>query len=255
MTKEEYLISLELALINAGVNDYEEIVEKYRKRFELAAMADMTTDEAIKMMGSVESVVKKYVVEEKSEYFDVYTFKLEDALASNIVIKKGSKPGIVINIDEELLDKLNIQHQDNKLSITDKFGKSFFRKCCGSILIEIGDNIKFDKFEISTVSCDVEVCAINTIKTVFYTVSGDFDVDKIIAEDVLLNSVSGDFNVGRIKTNEIRINTVSGDVDVSYIEAEKAIFDTVSGDINVCGKLKLKRGSSITGSINYKAVN
>ena len=178
-----------------------------------------------------------------------------DALASNIVIKKGSKPGIVINIDEELLDKLNIQHQDNKLSITDKFGKSFLRKCRGSILIEIGDNIKFDKFEISTVSCDVEVCAINTIKTIFYTVSGDFDVDKIIAEDVLLNSVSGDFNVGRIKTNEIRINTVSGDVDVSYIEAEKAIFDTVSGDINVCGKLKLKRGSSITGSINYKAVN
>ena len=255
MTKEEYLISLELALINAGVNDYEEIVEKYRKRFELAAMADMTTDEAIKMMGSIESVVKKYVGDEKSEYFDVYTFKLEDALASNIVIKRGSKSGIVVKVDEELLDKLNIQHQDNKLSITDKFGKSFFRKCRGSILIEIGDNIKFDKFEISTVSSDVEVCAINTIKTVFYTVSGDFDVDKIISEDVLLNSVSGDFNVGRIKTNEIRINTVSGDVDVSYIEAEKAIFDTVSGDINVCGKLKLKRGSSITGSINYKAVN
>ena len=255
MTKEEYLISLELALINAGVNDYEEIVEKYRKRFELAAMADMTTDEAIKMMGSVESVVKKYVGEEKSEYFDVYTFKLEDALASNIVIKRGSKPGIVINVDEELLDKLNIQHQDNKLSITDKFGKSLFRRCHGSILIEIGDNIKFDKFEISTVSCDVEVCAINTIKTSFYTVSGDFEIDKIIAEDILLNSVSGDFNVGRIKTNEIRINTVSGDADVSYIEADKAIFDTISGDINVCGKLKLKRGSSITGSINYKAVN
>jgi len=44
-------------------------------------------------------------------------------------------------------------------------------------------------------------------------------------------------------------------VEVSYIEADKAIFDTISGDINVCGKLKLKRGSSITGSINYKAVN
>ena len=255
MTKEEYLISLELALNNAGVSNVSEIVEKYRKRFELAALADMTTDEAIKMMGSVESVVKKYIDDENVEYYDVYTFKLEDALASNIIIKKGTKPGIVINVDEELLDKLNIQHQDNKLSITDKFGKSFFRRCRGSILIEIGDNIKFDKFEISTVSCDVEVCAINTIKTSFYTVSGDFDIDKISAEDILLNSVSGDFNVGRIKTNEIRINTVSGDVEVSYIEADKAIFDTISGDINVCGKLKLKRGSSITGSINYKAVN
>ena len=43
--------------------------------------------------------------------------------------------------------------------------------------------------------------------------------------------------------------------DISYIEADKAIFDTISGDIDVCGKLKLKRGSSISGSINYKAVN
>lgn len=255
MTKEEYLISLELALANAGVKDHFEIVEKYRKRFELAALADMTVDEAIKMMGSVESVVKKYVGEEKSSYFEVYTFKLDDALASEIIIKNGSKPGIVVNVDEELIDKLNIHHQDNKLLITDKFGKSFFRKCRGSILIEIGDNIKFDKFEVSTVSCDVEVSSINAIKTVFYTVSGDFDIEKIVSEDVLLNSVSGDFSVGRIKTNDIRINTVSGDVDVSYIEADKAIFDTISGDINVCGKLKLKRGSSITGSINYKAVN
>lgn len=255
MTKEEYLISLELALSNAGISNYTEIVEKYRKRFELAQLADMTIDEAIKMMGSVESVVKKYSSADKSEYFDVYTFKLDDALASDIIIKKGNKPGIVINVDEELIDKLNIQHQDNKLTITDKFGKSFFRKCRGSIMIEIGDNIKFEKFEISTVSCDVEVCAINANKASFYTVSGDFEIDKILSDDVLLNSVSGDFNVNRIKTNEIRINTVSGDVDVAFIEADKAIFDTISGDINVCGKLKLKRGSSITGSINYKAVN
>ena len=118
MTKEEYLISLELALANAGVKDHFEIVEKYRKRFELAALADMTVDEAIKMMGSVESVVKKYVGEEKSSYFEVYTFKLEDALASNIVIKRGSKPGIVINVDEELLDKLRLGFEYSSLIIT-----------------------------------------------------------------------------------------------------------------------------------------
>lgn len=255
MTKEEYLISLELALNNAGVSNVSEIVEKYRKRFELAAMADMTTDEAIKMMGSVESVVKKYVGEEKCEYFDVYTFKIDSALTKNIVVKNVKKNGISITVDDDLISYLNIHHQDNKLTISDKLTKTFFKRSRGSILVEVGENIKFDKFEISTVASDVEVGQINCIKAVFYTVSGDFDVDKIIAEDILLNSVSGDFNVGRIKTDEIRINTVSGDADVSYIEADKAIFDTISGDISVCGKLKLKRGSSITGSINYKVVN
>lgn len=255
MTKEEYLKALELALIEKGVSNYLEIVEKYRKRFELASLADMTTEEAIKMMGSIDAVVNKYCDGDKTEYYDVYTFKLEDALASEIVIRRGEKPGIVINVDEELIDKININHQEHKISITDKFAKALFRKSKGTILIEIGDNVKFDKFEIGTVSCDVEIGAINTIKCVVHTVSGDFDIEKIIAEDVSLTSVSGDFSINRIKTNEIRINTVSGDADISYIEAEKAIFDTVSGDIDVCGKLKLKRGSSISGSINYKAVN
>lgn len=255
MTKEEYLKALELALIDAKVENYEDIVEKYRKRFELATLADMSTEEAIKMMGSVESVVKKYAGDEKTEYYDIYTFKLDDAIASEIVIRNGEKPGIVINVDEELMDKLNINHQEHKISITDKFAKALFRKCRGSILIEIGDNVKFDKFEVSTVSCDVEIGSINTVKCSIHTVSGDFDIEKIIAEELTLTSVSGDFDINRIKTNEIRINTVSGDADVSYIEAEKAIFDTISGDIDVCGKLKLKRGSSISGSINYKAVN
>jgi len=94
MTKEEYLISLELALVNAGISNADEIVDKYRKRFELAALADMSVDEAIKMMGSVESVVKKYIDNENVEYYDVYTFKLEDALASNIVIKKELNLGL-----------------------------------------------------------------------------------------------------------------------------------------------------------------
>ena len=89
MTKEEYLKALELALIEKGVSNYLEIVEKYRKRFELASLADMTTEEAIKMMGSIDSVVNKYCDGDKTEYYDVYTFKLEDALASEIVIRRG----------------------------------------------------------------------------------------------------------------------------------------------------------------------
>ena len=43
--------------------------------------------------------------------------------------------------------------------------------------------------------------------------------------------------------------------DIKYIEADTAIFDTISGDINIRGNVKLKRGSSITGSINYKEMN
>ena len=255
MTKEEYLKQLELALIEKNVPDYLDIVEKYRKRFELATLADMSVEDAIKMMGSVESVVGKYLGDENTEYFDVYSFKLEDALASKIIVKKGEKGGIVINVDEELIDKLNISHQDKKVSISNKFGKSLFRKMKGTILIEIGDNVKFDKFEIGTVSSDVDVCGVNSSKCSIHSVSGDFEIEKIISDDVNLTTVSGDFKINRIKTNQIKITTVSGDANIAYIEAEKAIFETVSGDINVCGKLKLRRGTSISGTINYQAIN
>ena len=149
-----------------------------------------------------------------------------------------------------------IPFSDYSISLPRTVISEIHSSCCkGNFLIEIGDNVKFDKFEVSTVSCDVEIGSINCIKCIIHTVSGDFDIEKVIAEEVSLTSVSGDFDVNRIKTKEIKINTVSGDADISYIEAEKAIFDTISGDIDVCGKLKLKRGSSISGSINYKAVN
>ena len=69
-----------------------------------------------------------------------------------------------------------------------------------------------------------------------------------------MNSVSGDMDIVRIKTNDLKVSTISGDVDIDYVEAEVGVLDTISGDINLSGKIKLKRGSSITGSINYKVL-
>ena len=256
MNKKEYLQELETSLKNFKVENYEEIVEKYRKRFVLANDAGMTEEEAIKMMGSVESVCKKYVfTEDTTNYYDFFEFKLEDALASEIKFIRSDKDGIVVNVDEDLIDKLNINRMDHKLVINDKFAKSFFRKRKGNILIEIGPNIKFTKFDISTVSCDVEICDVEAQKFSIHNVSGDYEIEKLICDNINLTTVSGDFDINRITTKEIKISTVSGDADIRYIKADIAIFDTISGDITLCGRVKLKRGSSISGSINYKEIN
>lgn len=256
MNKNEYLQELESSLKNLNVENYEEIVEKYRKRFELANDAGMTEDEAIKMMGSVDSVCKKYVfTEDTTNYYEFFEFKIDDALATDIKFIKGDKDGIVVNVDEDLIDKLNINRMDHKLVINDKFAKSFFRKRKGNILIEIGPNIKFTKFEISTVNSDVEICDVEAHKFSVHNVAGDFSIEKLVCENISLTSVSGDFDINRITTKEIKISTVSGDANIKYIKADTAIFDTISGDITLCGRVKLKRGSSISGSINYKEVN
>lgn len=251
--KDDFLKCLELALIDANIGNYEEIIEKYKKHFETANAAGMTEEEAIKMMGPINSIVNKYIVDEEDAK-EIYTLKIDDALADKIVIAKSDKPGISITIDDVLLDKLNISRKDKKINISDKFGKSFFRKCRGTILLEIGSEITFDSFEILTVSCDVSIESVVADKCRLYTVSGDFEIEKIITKELVLNSVSGDMEIVRIKTNEIKVSTVSGDVDIDYVEAEVGILDTISGDINLSGKIKLKRGSSITGSINYKVL-
>lgn len=252
--KEKFLKELEDALIAANIGNYEEVLDKYYKHFETADAAGMTEEEAIKMMGSVQSIVNKYLGVEEENSNELYTLKIDDALASKIVIVKSDKPGISITIDDVLVDKLNISRKDNKINISDKFGKSFFRKCRGTILLEVGSEIKFDSFEILTVSCDVTIDTVTAEKCRLYTVSGDFDIEKIVSKELVLNSVSGDMDIVRIKTDEIKVSTVSGDVDIDYVEAEIGVLDTISGDINLSGKIKLKRGSSITGSINYKVL-
>ena len=251
--KDVFLKSLELALIDANIGNYEEIIKKYKKHFETANAAGMTEEEAIKMMGPINSIVNKYIVDEENTK-EIYTLKIDDALASKIVVATSEKPGISITIDDVLLDKLNITRKDNKINISDKFGKSFFRKCSGTILLEVGNEIMFDAFEIMTVNCDVTIDAVVADKCRLYTVNGDFDIEKIITKELVLNSVSGDMDIVRIKTNDLKVSTISGDVDIDYVEAEVGVLDTISGDINLSGKIKLKRGSSITGSINYKVL-
>ncbi len=255
MTKNEYLTNLEQVLIAYNIDNYQEIVEKYRKRFELAASADMTEEEAIKMMGSVESVARKYATNsDETTYTDTYSLKVDTAIVEQVIIKETDKLGIVINIDEDLTDKINISNNDKKITISDKFGKSFFRKARGRIFIEVGPNVKFDLFSINTVACDVEICSINAEKYEIKNVSGDYEIERITAEEVRLSTVSGDYDISRIKAKNLRISTVSGDADVSYLDIENAIFDTISGDIEVSGKILNKKGSSISGNINYTEI-
>ncbi len=255
MTKTEYLNNLEQVLIAYKIDNYQEIVDKYRKRFELATMADMTEEEAIKMMGSVESVVRKYAnLSEETTYTDIYNLKIDNALAEEIIVEKTNKQGIVINVDEELADRIKINNIDKKITISDKFGKSFFRKAKGRIFIEVGPNIKFDLFEINSVSCDVKICDIEAKTYNLQNVSGDYDIERITAETVRLTTVSGDYDISRIKATDLRISTVSGDAVVNYLDVVNAIFDTISGDISVSGKIKFKKGSSISGNINYTEI-
>ena len=219
--KEVFLKKLELALIDANIGNYEEIIEKYSKHFETAKAAGMTEEEAINMMGTIQSIVSKYIDDDIENNKDVYTLKIDDALADKIVIAKSDKPGISITIDDVLLDKLNISRKDKKINISDKFGKSFFRKCRGTILLEIGSEITFDSFEILTVSCDVSIESVvaDKCRLIPYIFHQMFYLKRYLKYNLIKRSIV------RIKTNEIKVSTVSGDVDIDYVEAEVAIDD------------------------------
>ena len=58
--KDNYLNELERLLIENNVSDKDEILEKYRKRYEFGIESEMTEEEIESMLGTPEDVLKKY---------------------------------------------------------------------------------------------------------------------------------------------------------------------------------------------------
>lgn len=255
MNKIEYLEELKRLLEENNVDNKEEIIEKYQKRFKLAEEADMSINDTIEMLGTPEEVVQKFTkkveTENKNEN-ELYNLTINDAIIEEVTIKTGSEDRIIVNASEELLDSLEIFQEGRTLIITDKKYKGFFKKSLGELEIIIGKHLQFASVELNLVNTDVRIDELNTRRYQMNIVNGDIRADKIIAGKCEINTVSGDQKIKYLKADSLVVATVSGDIDIDYIDVKDANFDTVSGDINATGKIENKRGSSISGDINIR---
>lgn len=263
MTRDEYISELRRALDNNSIANYTEIVEKYERRFDLGLEAGLSIDEIITMLGSVEDVVTMYLSKKVDLKDTDFVFDVEDERKYSLNIKtniadvdivRGRKEGIVISMDNQTSNNVTVKNIDHKISIEDNFTKSIFVRGNKTIKIEVGDEVVFDEINISTTSCDLDMCSLIVKELNYKTVSGDASMDKLTTKQVKLYTVSGDIDIDKLLCNEVKMTTVSGDIDIDYLEAKDAFISTVSGDINITGKCQNKKCQCVSGDINYRDV-
>ena len=67
MTREEYLNELETLLVENEIENKEEVLNKYQKRFDLAGIAGMSEEETIEMLGTPTEVVEQLKIKGKGK--------------------------------------------------------------------------------------------------------------------------------------------------------------------------------------------
>lgn len=282
MTKDEYLNKLREYLEKESVENIDEIIEKYRARFDLAFNAKMTEEEASEAIGDpYVNVLKELSANQKKEEHN----KEESSPKSSLIIKQsyadkveitlGDVDHIIVNITDDLKEYLNVSMDGSSLLIEDlNKKKSFWKKTIGIIEVLLPketflkelvldlvasdaliEEIKVINFDFNIVSGDASIDEIRGENVSIKTVSGDASIKRIDAKNVTLESVSGDILVNNLNTTELSLDNISGDITLSSVIAKNAQLNTISGDINVTGKLYNKTVSHITGDITYNEIN
>lgn len=253
MNREEYINELKKALAEKEIDNIDEIIDKYQKRFEIGYKAGMTDEEIIDSLGSVDDIVNSYTRVDEPKY--TYDLEISDVLISDLYIESIDEDGFNINISEELNDKLDIKTDNNRIQIRNKFNRSIFKKTKGTLTLQIGKNITFNQVSLNFTSTDCHIDKINCKAIAINIVSGDIEADLINADIIKISSVSGDANIIRMSANDVSVSTVSGDFDIKNINAVDAKISTISGDINLTGRIDNKSFSSISGDITMNEYN
>ena len=278
MTREEYLNELETLLVENDIENKDEVLNKYQKRFDLAGIAGMSEEETIEMLGTPTEVVEQLKTKEKvktnNETTKMYNLVVKGCVSEDITVRRGDSEKIVINMDEELKSCTEINQSENNIFIEiSRTSNTYYTTKC-EIEILVGNNIGFEKLSLVTISGDINVedeLKVNSLslKTVsgdievgtvygetatLQCVSGDISVEKLEVKTAVAEAVSGDIDLGTTKASELRVKTTSGDVESKYVECNHAELSTISGDFNLTGKINEKKVRSLSGTINYYEV-
>lgn len=245
----EYLEKLKELLIENDLSF--DIVPKYEKYFELGKEANMTEEEIISRLPSVESIInelKSAVSTNYAENIINYSMRIKSGIIKKIVIKDSLEFGVKFEVSDNT--NINILEDVDFLDISDKkniVGAKEDKRV--ELTICIGPNIKFDEFKIKVSSCLIEVDKIVGTSAEIKVVSGNVSFGKIVFDSFYLNLVSGNTQIESIDANNLKISVVSGDIILVNTNNSIGKINTVSGDILIKNSYDTEKikVSSITG--------
>lgn len=264
--EREFLDELRKKLEEKGIAS-EKIIEKYQRRFRLGREAQMTDEEIIDLLGGVDSIVEKYVSEEKNaEKEPVFEEPAEQKkkivldLAYFSEFSIDSVPGsdISFDVEEEALKYIKTEITNSGASIQSinklKFWNRQNREFSGTM--HIGEDALIEMIKIQNVSGDVRSKILKSDAIVITNTSGDFTIDGLSAKEVKITNVSGDFEVEKIASDQLTISTVSGEIELGIVVGGQANLNTVSGDIKIeMAKIDACTADTVSGDITIESAD
>lgn len=279
MNRQEYMAALEKALAPYDDELRKEIMDDFEDHFVYGLRSGHSEEEIITSLGSIDEVLRNidepivhvekekqqslvkstsirnvvvdtqgagvdiniikssdqdvhYEYEQSSSYFntrqsDINVNRIikEDTLY--IMLDKGSNDNKLINLFLAGSLSVSVPKEIASLKIIGKQGD-----------IDIID-LDIGHLEASTISGDISLNSIKTIKTMLQTTNGDIDIDDCVG-DITTKTVNGDVEVNDSKAKVIIINSSNGDVSLSSKVEELAVKST-NGDIDLAVDDQIKK--------------
>ncbi len=260
-TRDEFLKELEKELEANGFVNTDDILDKYRKRYDFGLESEMTDEEIQNRLGSPKEIVKKMV--ESSGYdhkpdekdTEPTKFNIEiNTVSDNVRFEESTDGDTHIYMDDIEETSYNIVNNDREIFIG-SLTKKFFglnRRRPGLFTIALPTGFKVNKLKLNSASGDfVSKIDLDSKSFNLSIVSGDCEFKKITANEFKTHAVSGDIEIEEINTDIAQISSVSGDIDIDYLLASDLKVDTVSGTIKILEASHAMniKSTSISGTI------
>lgn len=284
--RDEYLKALKDALDAYSIENKEEILEKYTKRYDFGLESEMEESVIEQMLGNPLDIARGYVKDNpiilendsdneikyeildndsSNSYQDDDNNKNDDnvkfdkgynlvikTLSDNIIVRYSDNENISVCYDNIDKNCYKINNTTNEGLSIEYYKTKYFslnRREGGTITVYIPRNIVFDKCVISSSSGKIKIDEIMANSCLINIVSADVFFDKIMAIDLKFHTVSGDISGHMIYSKSVRLNTISGDFDCKYLSSDILFIDTVSGDCNVWENNASVKTVAISGDV------
>lgn len=232
--KDEYLKRLEELLNENNIPNKEEVLEKYKKRYDFGLESEMTEDEIEAMLGSPDDIINRLkTIDEDTTLNRIISIK---TVSDDVSFEESKDDKAHIRLYEVDQNAYNIAVNQSEIKV--EYKSSMYlglnRRKSGEIVIAIPAGRCYNKITIETATGDVEAnIELNATDFSINTVSGDVDLTKISTRQTKVNAVSGDIHIDYLKCERMTVNTVSGDLRIKKLECEKLVLDSVSGDADI----------------------
>lgn len=231
---EEFLKELEEKLKEKNIENWEEILDKYEKRFNFGLESGLSDEEIIRMLGSVDDIIDSY---SKKEDKDIDGLKIHvSTVADDVFFERSKDDTFHVYLENINEDSYKIIKNEKEINI-EYINKKFFglnRRRPGEITIALPFGVVLGDITLSSVSGDFKSEIDLSGKNMnLEMVSGDSKFNKLHMNSFKAHVVSGDLDMDSINSNSIEFSSVSGDIEVDQVHSKSLKAETISGDISI----------------------